>query len=141
MHKPASPAAEKMLETLKTRGYRSTGPRRAVVRAVVNQGRHFTAEELCQKLKDLGRATVFRSLKLLVEEGVLCRVLLEDGSLHYQLGQRDHHHHLLCAACGNSQDLPGCDIEDQLAAASARQGFKLSGHWLEVYGVCKNCLN
>ena len=122
MPETASPVAEKMLDTLKTRGYRSTGPRRAVVRAVVNQGRYFTAEELCQELKDLGRATVFRSLKLLVAEGVLCRVLLEDGSLRYQLGESDHHHHhLLCAACGRAQDLPGCDIEDQLKAASARQ--------------------
>ncbi len=141
MQETSSPVAEKMLETLKARGYRSTAPRRAVVRAVVNQSRHFTAEELCQELKELGRATVFRSLKLLVEEGVLCRVLLEDGSVRYQLGQRGHHHHLLCAACGTSQDLPGCDIEDQLVAASARRGFKLSGHWLEVYGVCRNCLN
>ena len=87
----------------------------------------------------LGRATVYRTLKILVEAEVLCRVLLEDGDLHYQLSHRGHHHHLLCVHCGSSQDLTGCDIEDVLVNTSARHGFELSGHWLEVYGRCREC--
>ena len=87
-----------------------------------------------------GRATVYRTLKILVENGMLCRVLLEDGDLHYQLSHHGHHHHLLCVECGSSQDLTGCDIEDVLVSTSARHGFELSGHWLEVYGRCRDCL-
>ena len=89
----------------------------------------------------MGRATVYRSLKLLVEAGVLCRVLLEDGDLHYQLSHRGHHHHLLCVECGASEDLLGCDIEDLLRQVSSAHEFQLSGHWLEVYGRCRECLS
>ena len=98
-----------------------------------------TAEELRERLPRVGRATIYRSLKLLVEAGVLCRVLLEDGNLHYQLSHRGHHHHLLCVDCGASQDLLGCDIEDLLREVSTAHEFQLSGHWLEVYGRCRSC--
>ena len=133
--------ADQLLDTLEERGYRSTSPRRAVADAIASQQRHFTAEALRERLPWVGRATIYRSLKLLVEAGVLCRVLLEDGNLHYQLSHRGHHHHLLCVECGASQDLLGCDIEDLLQQVSASHEFELSGHWLEVYGRCRNCLS
>ena len=132
--------AEQILDTLEERGYRSTAPRRILATIIGEQKRHFTAEGLRRQLPPrLGRATVYRTLKTLVESGVLCRVLLEDGDLHYQLSHREHHHHLLCVECGLSEDLTGCDIEDLLRITSADHGFQISGHWLEVYGRCRNC--
>ena len=138
MRKRVNAPAEQLLETLEQLGYRSTSPRRAVAQIIANQYRHFTAEDLRQQLPSLGRATIFRTLKLFVETGMLCRVLLEDGDLHYQMSHRGHHHHLLCVECGSSQDLLGCDIEDLLQRTSAVHGFELSGHWLEVYGRCQD---
>lgn len=129
-----------MLDTLEEQGYRSTSSRRAVAEAVAAQQRHFTAEEIRGQLPEVGRATVYRSLKLLVGSGVLCRVLLEDGTLHYQLSHRGHHHHLLCVDCGASEDLLGCDIEDLLQDLSSAHDFEISGHWLEVYGRCLRCV-
>jgi Fe2+ or Zn2+ uptake regulation protein len=139
VRKRNSPVEEQLLETLEDRGYRDTMPRRAVVQAIAGKERHFTAEELREQLPGVGRATIFRALKLLVESGVLCRVLLEDGNLHYQLSHRGHHHHLLCVQCGVSEDLVGCDIEGQLDEVSILHNFQVSGHWLEVYGRCKSC--
>ena len=133
--------AEQLLDTLGEKGYRSTSPRRAVANAIASQERHFTAEELRERLPRVGRATVYRSLKLLVESGILCRILLEDGNLHYQLSHQGHHHHLLCVECGTSEDLLGCDIDDILRQVSAAHEFQLSGHWLEVYGRCRSCLS
>ena len=140
MRKRGLSLAEQLLDTLAEKGFRSTSPRRAVANAIAAQQRHFTAEELRERLPWVGRATIYRSLKLLVESGVLCRVLLEDGNLHYQLSHRGHHHHLLCVECGASQDLLGCEIEDLLREVSAAHDFQLSGHWLEVYGRCQDCL-
>ena len=140
MQKRGSSLATQLLETLEERGHRSTSPRRAVVNAIAAQNKHFTAEELRQRLPAVGRATIYRSLKLLVDSGVLCRVLLEEGNLHYQLSYRGHHHHLLCVECGASQDLLGCDIEDLLQTVSTAHDFRVSGHWLEVYGRCHDCL-
>ena len=136
-----SPVAEQILQALKGRGYRNTLPRRTLAFAIAGQDRHFTAEGLRRQLPPhVGRATVYRVLKILVEADVLCRVMLEDDELHYQLSHRGHHHHLLCVKCGLSQDLTGCDIEEALANASALHGFELSGHRLEVYGRCRECL-
>ncbi|MCI0824389.1 MAG: transcriptional repressor [Chloroflexi bacterium] len=131
--------ADQLQEALGEQGYRTTSPRRAVLQAVAGQERHFTAEQLREQLPEVGRATVYRSLRLLVDSGALCRVLLEDGTLHYQLSHHGHHHHLLCVECGSSQDLLGCDIEEQLHEVSAAHSFQLSGHWLEVYGLCQDC--
>ena len=139
--KRSASVSDRILEELQERGYRSTAPRRALAAAIGEQEHHFTAEELRHRLPpNVGRATVYRTLKILVEAEVLCRVLLEDGDLHYQLSHQGHHHHLLCVLCGSSQDLMGCDIEDVLVSTSARHGFELSGHWLEVYGRCRDCL-
>ncbi len=128
------------MQMMEDRGYRSTAPRRALVRTVAAIDRHFTAEELCKGLPHVGRATIYRSLNLLVEAGILCRVLLEDGSLHYQLSHRGHHHHLICTECGLSQDLLGCDIEAMLNEKADQHRFQMEGHRLEVYGRCHNCL-
>ena len=133
------PLAEQLLDTLGEQGYRSTSPRKAVTQAIAGKQGHFTAEQLREQLPKVGRATVYRSLRLLVDTGALCRVLLEDGTLHYQLSHHGHHHHLLCVECGSSQDLLGCDIEAQLHEVSAAHSFQLSGHWLEVYGLCQDC--
>lgn len=136
------PLADQLLETLEEQGHRDTEPRRRVVAAIARRNRHFTAEELREELPGIGRATVYRALKLLVQAGVLCRVMLEDGALHYQLNdsaRQGHHHHLLCGHCGESEDLHGCDIEGQLRSVAAAHQFQITGHWLEVYGQCRNC--
>ena len=131
--------ADQLMRMVEGRGYRSTGPRRALVGSVADRDGHFTAEELRKEVPGVGRATVYRCLTLLVEEGILCRVLLEDGSLHYQLSHRAHHHHLICTACGLSQDLLGCDIEGILSEKALHDGFRMDGHRLEVYGRCAGC--
>ena len=124
---------------LAEQGYRDTEPRRLVISAVAAQGHPFTAEELCAALPCVGRATVYRGLRLLVETDQVCRVLLEDHELRYQLSHQGHHHHLLCAVCGASADLVDCDVEGLLQQAAAAAGFRMSGHWLEVYGRCADC--
>ncbi len=138
--RPRSAAVvDEIVGELTSLGHRDTEPRRLVVSAVAAQSRPFTAEELCSALPCVGRATVFRGLRLLVDTDLVCRVLLEDGEMRYQLSHGGHHHHLLCAVCGMSSDLVGCDVEELLEAAASASGFQMSGHWLEVYGRCRNC--
>ena len=129
-----------LMEMMEDRGYRSTAPRQALVRTVATKDTHFTAEELRRDLPKVGRATVYRALNILVESGILCRVAMEDGSLHYQLSHRGHHHHLICTECGLSQDLLGCDIEGLLEEKAQEHHFQAEGHRLEVYGRCQGCL-
>lgn len=137
--KSRHPLVEDFIDALDERGHRLTEPRQAVARAIVRQDGHFSVEGLYEDLPQLGRATVYRNVKLMVELGFVCRVLLNDGSLHYQVSHRGHHHHLICTECGNSIDLVGCGIEEVLADKASELGFLAEGHWLEVYGCCESC--
>ncbi|MFQ5874607.1 MAG: Fur family transcriptional regulator, partial [Dehalococcoidia bacterium] len=77
------PRIEELLaERLEGRGYRITPPRRVVLKAIEGRKGHFTADEICHQAGGVGRATVFRTMKLLVDLGLVCRVLLESGNLH-----------------------------------------------------------
>lgn len=128
-----------ILERLEARDYRVTAPRMAVIGVIATMTGHFTAEALASKVRGVGRATVFRTLKLLADEGMVCRVLLEDGRLHYRLSRDAHHHHLVCTECGAVEDFTTCDVSDVINELSRRTGYQIESHWLELYGRCKTC--
>lgn len=133
------PALEAIEGALEARGYRVTPARRAVLQAILSRPEHFTAEELMRRAR-AGRATVFRTVRLLCELGLLCRVLLEDGRLHYRLlGPRRHHHHLVCVECGRVQDLEECAVGGLVRELASATGYEIQGHWLEFYGRCLSC--
>jgi Fur family ferric uptake transcriptional regulator len=124
---------------LEARGHRVTPSRRAVVAAVLQQIGHFTVDDVLQSCRGAGRATVFRTIRLLSELGVICRVLLEDGSLHYMVSKRGHHHHLVCTSCGAVEDLAQCAVDDFVRDIGRSLGYEVDGHWLELYGRCAIC--
>ena len=125
---------------LEARGHRVTPSRRAVIAAVLQQAGHFTVDDLLRRCRGAGRATVFRTIRLLTELDVVCRVLLDDGSLHYRLSERSqHHHHLVCTGCGKVQDLDQCSVSDLVRDLSRSSGYEIDGHWLEFYGHCAAC--
>jgi Fur family ferric uptake transcriptional regulator len=136
---------ERTLQILQEAGYRLTGPRRAVVDAIQVTERAFTADELFQQLTDadtgVGRATVFRTLDLLVQHGVLDRLHQPDGCHSYLLcGVVDrHHHHLICSDCGVVVEFEDCSVQPLLEELSRRTAFQINGHWLEVFGRCSVC--
>lgn len=118
---------------------RRTGARRRILQAIASQRTQFSAEELCQQLPQVGRATVYRTLSRLVHEGLLCKVVLEENVLRYQVSPLDHHHHLVCVHCNTVQDIEACEVTDFVRQAAAETGYELLGHRLEVYGRCPRC--
>jgi Fur family transcriptional regulator, ferric uptake regulator len=128
-----------ILERLESHDHRITAPRMAVIGVIATMTGHFTADALASRVRGVGRATVFRTLKLLADEGVVCRVLLDDGKLHYRLSRTPHHHHLVCTECGAIEDFTNCDIRDVIEELSRRTGFTIESHWLELYGRCEKC--
>ena len=129
----------RIINELEAKGHRLTASRLSVLSDVYTQPDQFSAEEIHRNLPRIGRATVFRTIKLLVDEGVLCRVLMDDGRRRYYWSRRGHHHHLVCKSCGTVRDLSGCGVEGLLAEAVAALGFSSEGHWLEAYGRCDQC--
>jgi Fe2+ or Zn2+ uptake regulation protein len=124
---------------LESAGHRVTEPRRAVLESIARRPEHFTPDEIVGDARPAGRATVFRTMRLLQDEGAICRVLMSDGSLRYRVGSLGHHHHFVCLDCGEVDDVSGCDVPASLKEIGEMAGFEIQGHSLELYGRCARC--
>lgn len=139
----APPTGSSVAELLAGHGYRITGPRRAVIDAVLGRARPFTAEQIVAELKrvapELGRATVYRTLEILASVDVLSRFLRADGHPAYIVGVPGHRHHLVCSDCGTVVAFTRCPVDDLVRDLSRDTDFAIQGHLLEVFGVCPEC--
>ena len=128
-----------VIERLEMRGHRMTDSRRRVLDAVMAQAAHFTVDDVLHSTRNVGRATVFRTMKLLLDLNIVCRVMLDDGTLHYRVSTRSHHHHLVCIDCGRVEDFSQCDVQSLTRDLAQATGYEIERHWLEVYGRCHAC--
>lgn len=131
--------ADLIVQRLARQGRRITPGRRRVIEAVASAPPHFTIEDILRRTPRVGRATVFRTFRLLLEANVVCRVLLEDGSLHYRRSVTGHHHHLVCTGCGRVEDFTQCEVPGLVRDVAQASRFQVEGHWLEIYGRCADC--
>jgi len=131
------------IDTLQRRlagaGLRVTAPRRRLLETMRGLGDQFSADDLLAETPDVGRATVFRTLRLFQELGVVCQVVLDDGGVAYSLSSDGHHHHLVCSNCGAVRNFASADIEEQLRELARRTGYDVATHRLELYGRCAVC--
>jgi Fur family transcriptional regulator, ferric uptake regulator len=125
------------------RGRRLTGPRQEIVNFVAPRQDHYSAQEVWEDLrasrKGVGRATVFRTLELLVELGVLDRVHAGDGCHRYAICETRHHHHLVCLDCPTVVLIMASEIEERIGQMAVEADFELLTHHLELIGRCANC--
>lgn len=84
----------------------------------------------------LGLATVYRTLKLLVDEGQVQAIHLPGESPRYEIAESAHHHHFRCTACDRVFDVPGCPGDMRRLAP---RGFVVERHDLTLYGRCSAC--
>ena len=128
---------------LEARGIRLTAARRVILDTLVAAGGHVTADELTDLVRrrstTIGRMTVYRTLELLCDLGLLRPVYQGSGADHYILLHDGHHHHLICSACGQVIEFDECALGDLPARIAGRHGFRVEGHLLELYGVCAGC--
>lgn len=134
-------------EQLKEKGYKLTPQRRAIVDTIVDsEGQHLTAEEIYDELKkdcpEIGLATVYRTILLLEEIGIVSRLHLNDGCSRYELvhsDERHRHHHLICNCCNKVIEVED-DLLDELEDSIQNKfGFKIVDHSVKFYGYCKQC--
>jgi Fur family transcriptional regulator, ferric uptake regulator len=141
----ASPR-DKFEEFLATRSLRLTPERAAIVDEVYSSHRHFDGDELTARLVNrkgdvrVSRATVYRALRLMVEAGLLRRVARPNGREVYEHDYGyPQHDHFICRECGQLIEFDNGAISEVLEEVAAQNGFRVSGHRLEVYGLCQNC--
>lgn len=131
-------------EFLQTRSLRLTSQRLAIFERAFDTHQHFTAEELYGWMQDApgrgSRATVYRTLALLVEGGFLESLDVGAGELRYEhvLGHR-HHDHMVCEGCGRIEEFFDERIEALQEEACAAKGFEMTSHNLRIFGLCRAC--
>ena len=135
--------AQAIVAAFDTAGYRITSTRRAVADLVATYGGHFTSSELVAvaQARRLGisRATLFRTLDLLTELGIVERVDLPTGEHAYVACTASHHHHVICARCGRASDVGDHGLAEAVAAMARESGYRIDTHRLELFGFCRHC--
>lgn len=148
MSKLSPEEVEKLKNNLKEKGYKLTPQRRAIVDIIIrNEGSHLTTEELYDLVKkecpEIGLATVYRTVQLLGELGVICKLELDDGCSRYELVHEEEnhqHHHLICTNCGSVIEVQ-TDLLDELEnEIQEKYKFKIINHSVKFYGICNECI-
>ena len=130
-----------LMAVLEDQGYRVTAPRQAIVRLLERKQEGFTAEEIIAELADVGRATVYRTIKLLLRAGVVCKLATMDGGPMYSLSRAEHHHHTVCVSCGAVGEFRAATVERLLRGVADDIPGRILGHRIEFYITCDACLS
>ncbi|MEX2547229.1 MAG: Fur family transcriptional regulator [Chloroflexota bacterium] len=125
-------------------GHRVTRARRAVAELIDSRSGHFTAAELLDQAHErrlkVGRASVFRALELFAELGALERLDLPSGEHAYVACEPEqHHHHVVCRACGRSVEVEDSGLLSVVSDIARRTGYQIDTHRLELFGLCADC--
>jgi Fur family transcriptional regulator, ferric uptake regulator len=133
-----------LAERLRRKGVRPTRQRLAVLEALEQEPNDATAQELWRRLRErdeqgLGLATVYRTLAVLRDHGVVDVLAHHDDELCYRLCTDAHHHHLVCTRCHRVVELADCGLDEWIEGIAERNGFADVGHRLELAGVCASC--
>ena len=143
-HAPRSAAMPELAERLRRRSRKVTEPRRAILEILRRHRHPLSIKEVFAELgkKDCDLATVYRSMHLLEEMGMVKRFDFGDGGARFELleeGDDGHHHHSVCLECSTVVEIEECfptELQERIAHAN---GFKRVTHRLEFFGVCPRC--
>ncbi len=129
-------------EYLEKNGLRLTSPRRKILDCLLKADRHLNQEEIYQSLRPqgIGRATVFRTIKMLEDSNLLSRIAGISGPPRFEVhSERPHHDHLVCISCGSIQEIQWPELERIQEKACGKIGFEIKWHRHEIFGFCKKC--
>jgi Fur family ferric uptake transcriptional regulator len=123
---------------------RRSAPRERIAEVFLAQDGHISADELFtavrRKHPNIGRATVYRALQHMVEDGTARKVDFGEGRLRYEASHgHPRHSHLICTRCHRSSEFLSSDVETLLAEIASARGFAESQTVVQVFGVCHDC--
>jgi Fur family ferric uptake transcriptional regulator len=140
----ATATADDVARLIKAKGLKCTRQRSLIIDTFLASEGHASVEELWSKVRSadakVSVATVYRTMKLLVESGLAHARNFGDGQTRYEAAIGRHHHdHLICTNCGDIIEFENDRIEQLQDTIAKRHGFKVTSHKMELYGLCKNC--
>lgn len=144
MHRPALEALRLRLREHVVRNKLKTSTRRELILdTLADVKRHVTADELLREVRErdprIGAATVYRTLRVFQESGIVAERRFEGGATRFELVSDEHHDHLICTACNLIVEFEDEAIERDQRRVAAAHGFTLREHRHELYGLCPAC--
>ena len=140
-------AQERLSAYMKANGLKLTRQRELILQTFLDAAKHISVEELLAAVRaregGVGHATVYRTMRLLVDAGIASEHNFSDGASRYEPADahEGHHDHLICTRCDRIIEFENHEIEALQEAVAIRHGFKLLDHKMELYGICRDCLS
>jgi Fur family ferric uptake transcriptional regulator len=135
--------AAEISAALAERGLRLTRQRRAVLDAIARAPSSLSAAQVYDAARagcpELGLTTVYRTLEVLTEIGALRRVHGMDHCESFVPASAEHGHTVVCSGCGRVTEFTACDMRGVAEAASRQTGYRITGHFLQLSGLCAGC--
>ena len=133
---------ERFREFIRASGLKTTRQREDIAEWFFRNKGHMSADQIYRDVKavspGIGFSTVYRTMKLLVESGLVQERHFGDGEALYE-NVSAHHDHCICTTCGKIIEFENPQIEALQQSIAERFGFRLSSHKMELYGVCREC--
>ena len=145
MNTTADPALRVSMarQRLSAAGYKLTAPRTAIIDAACTYQGSFSAAQLVVTLREhdhpLGDASLFRTLKLFTDIGVMQRIHGIDDCHRYILSSQHHAHRVVCTTCGDIAEFAECGLDSMIRTLEGQTGYHIVDHLLELFGVCPRC--
>ena len=138
-----SQRVEKAVEVLKNTGVRMTPQRHAILAYLLDSMTHPTADEIYKALEgkfpNMSVATIYNNLRVFKEAGLVRELTYGDASSRFDANTMEEHYHIICLDCGAIHDFHHPYLQGVEEDAGKTTGFKVTGHRMEVYGICEEC--
>ncbi len=140
----ASMNSDQYASYLRSKGYRLTPQRLAILRILNEAGCHLSPGEVYSRARQLipglTEATIYRTLNFLVQEGLVLAAHMGSGQLVYEIAGHNHHH-LICRDCGHILEIDHSALEDLYRQLQARTGYQIDSIHVTFFGRCSGCLD
>lgn len=138
--------SDRIKDRLRDEGHFITEPREIIIDYLTSNGEAATADEIVEDLQDSGhdidRSSIYRTINLFTDLGIVDNVLFRDGVKRVELASEfggSHHHHLICEDCGEVIEFEECGIDNLQRIAEIKHEFTVQNHHMEFYGLCNEC--
>ena len=132
-------------DIIKQKGMKYTEQREIILKILLNYDGHLSAEELFGIVKkeypgiNIGIATIYRTLNFLEEVKLISSISFGVDGKKYEKNLDEHHDHLICIKCGKIVEFVDIEIEKKQIQIAKDNGFSLTDHSMQLYGICKEC--
>ena len=136
---------EELKNIIKSKGMKYTEQRAIILQILVNLDDHLNAEEIHSIIQqeypeqNIGIATIYRTLNFLEEVQLITSISFGKDGKKYEGNTSEHHDHLICTSCGKIVEFFDEIIEKRQEEIAIKNGFKLTDHTMQIYGLCDKC--